>query len=37
MLLHQARPAWKAWFGIEVDVTAELRTLVEKSLSAPGG
>ena len=36
-LLHQARPAWKTWFGIEVDVTAELRTLVEKSLSAPGG
>ena len=32
MLLHQGRPAWKAWFGIEPEVTAELRTLVEKSL-----
>lgn len=29
MLLHQARPAWKAWFGIEPDVTPELRALVE--------
>jgi len=33
MLLHQGRPAWKAWFGIETEVTAELRTLLEKSLS----
>ena len=29
MLLHQARPAWKAWFGIEPEVTPELRALVE--------
>jgi shikimate dehydrogenase len=29
MLLHQARPAWKAWFGIDPEVTAELRALVE--------
>ena len=33
MLLHQGRPAWKAWFGIETEVTAELRSLLEKSLS----
>ena len=33
MLLHQGRPAWKAWFGIEPEVTQELRDLLEKSLS----
>lgn len=32
MLLHQARPAWKAWFGIEPEVTPELRTMVERTL-----
>jgi len=32
MLLHQGRPAWKAWFGIETEVTAELRKLLERSL-----
>ena len=32
MLLHQGRPAWKAWFGIEPQVTAELRELLEQSL-----
>jgi shikimate dehydrogenase len=32
MLLHQGRPAWKAWFGIEPEVTAELRTLLERSI-----
>ncbi len=32
MLLHQGRPAWKAWFGIEPKVTAELRELIEKTL-----
>jgi len=32
MLLHQGRPAWKAWFGIEPVVTAELRALMEKSI-----
>lgn len=32
MLLHQGRPAWKAWFGIETEVTAELREMVERSL-----
>jgi shikimate dehydrogenase len=32
MLLHQARPAWKAWFGIEPEVTAELRQMIEKTI-----
>ena len=32
MLLHQARPAWKAWFGIEPEVTPELRALLEATL-----
>ena len=32
MLLHQGRPAWKAWFGIEPEVTLELRTLMERSI-----
>jgi shikimate dehydrogenase len=29
MLLHQARPAFHAWFGIMPDVTPELRALIE--------
>ena len=33
MLLHQGRPAWKAWFGIETEVTPELRALLEASLA----
>ncbi|HEY6721186.1 MAG TPA: shikimate dehydrogenase [Burkholderiales bacterium] len=32
MLLHQGRPAWKAWFGIEPEVTAELRTMIERTI-----
>ena len=32
MLLHQALPAWKAWFGIEPEVTPELRRLIEATL-----
>jgi len=32
MLLHQARPAWKAWFGIEPEVTPELRAMVERTI-----
>ena len=32
MLLHQGPLAWKLWFGIEPQVTAELRSLVERSL-----
>ncbi len=29
MLLHQARPAFRAWFGIMPDVTSELRAMME--------
>ena len=32
MLLHQGRPAWRAWFGIEPEVTPELRVVMEKSI-----
>ena len=32
MLLNQGRPAWKGWFGIEPEVTAELREMVEKTI-----
>jgi len=32
MLLHQGRPAWKAWFGIEPAVAPELRAIMEKSI-----
>lgn len=32
MLLHQGPLAWKAWFGIEPEVTDELRRLVVASL-----
>ena len=32
MLLHQGRPAWQSWFGIEPRVTPELRRLIEASL-----
>jgi len=32
MLLHQGRPAWKAWFGIEPEVTPELRALIAATI-----
>ncbi len=32
MLLHQARPAFKAWFGILPDVTPELRAAIGATL-----
>jgi shikimate dehydrogenase len=32
MLLHQARPAFEAWFGIDPKVTKELRALIEATL-----
>ena len=32
MLLHQGRPAWKRWFGIEPAVSAQLRGTIERSL-----
>ena len=28
MLLHQARPGFRAWFGVEPEVTPELRAFV---------
>ena len=33
MLLHQARPAFEAWFGVLPEVTADLRRLVEATLT----
>jgi shikimate dehydrogenase len=32
MLLSQGRPAWKAWFGVEPEVTPELRAMIEKTI-----
>lgn len=32
MLLHQGRPAWKSWFGIEPEVTTELHQMIEKTI-----
>lgn len=32
MLLHQARPAFKAWFGVMPEVTAELRARIEATI-----
>jgi shikimate dehydrogenase len=32
MLLHQARPAFQAWFGIDPEVSPELRRYVEQGL-----
>ena len=29
MLLHQARPAFRAWFGVMPEVTPELRAMIE--------
>ena len=29
MLLHQGRPAWRSWFDREVEVTRDLRALIE--------
>jgi shikimate dehydrogenase len=31
MLLHQARPAWRAWFGMDPRITPELRAAVERT------
>jgi shikimate dehydrogenase len=33
MLLHQGPLAWKVWFGIEPEVTQELRAILEKSIT----
>lgn len=32
MLLHQVRPAWQAWFGIDPEITPELRAHIEATL-----
>jgi len=32
MLLHQGRPAFRDWFGIEPKVTAELRSMMEATI-----
>jgi shikimate dehydrogenase len=32
MLLHQARPAWRAWFNIDPQVTPEMRRLIEATI-----
>ena len=33
MLLHQARPAWQAWFSLDPEITPELRAAVEATLT----
>ncbi len=33
MLLHQGPPAWKLWFGLEPEVTEDLRRMMAESLS----
>lgn len=32
MLLHQGRPAFKSWFGVEPDVTPELRDMMQATI-----
>jgi shikimate dehydrogenase len=32
MLLHQARPAFHAWFGVMPEVTAGLRAMIEATM-----
>ncbi len=32
MLLHQARPAWRDWFGVDPKVTPELRAMIEATI-----
>ncbi len=32
MLLHQARPAFEAWFGVMPEATAELRAMIEATI-----
>jgi shikimate dehydrogenase len=32
MLLHQGRPAWRSWFDREVEVTRDLRALIEATI-----
>jgi shikimate dehydrogenase len=32
MLMHQARPAWQAWFGLDPEVTPALRAVLEATI-----
>ncbi len=32
MLLHQGRPAWRSWFGIDPKVTREMREMIEATI-----
>ena len=32
MLMHQARPSFKAWFGVMPDITADLRASIEATI-----
>jgi shikimate dehydrogenase len=32
MLLHQAKPGFRAWFGVDPEITDELRALVAQGL-----
>ena len=32
MLLNQARPAFRAWFGVMPEITPELRRVIEATL-----
>ncbi len=32
MLLHQARPAWRDWFGVETQVTPDMRAMIEATI-----
>ena len=34
MLLHQARPGFRSWFGVMPEVTAELRRAIEATIPA---
>jgi shikimate dehydrogenase len=36
MLIHQARPAFEAWFGISPEISEELRTVLEADLREGG-
>ena len=33
MLLHQSRPAWQLWFGIDPQITSHLRTAMERDIN----
>jgi shikimate dehydrogenase len=35
MLLHQARPAFQAWFGIWPEITPDLRAIIKATFDAP--